>query len=71
MGGIVGNRITWTGDVIVSRHILVLSLMDAELAEEVSRGFVGGCASFLLPIKSSKIVRFAENGAFAYVERLG
>ena len=62
--GVVGHWVANARDIVVPRHVSVISLVNTEETQEVSWGFFSRSAAFALPKEGSKIVGTAEDGSF-------
>ena len=67
----ISNWVGRPGEVVVARDVAVEALVDAEKAKQVCRDFLRRRAPLALPEEGVEVVRLAEDGAFADVERLG
>jgi hypothetical protein len=65
------NVVGEASNVVETRDVTVVTLVNAKQSEEISWRRVGSGAAFALPKSGVEVVALADNGAFARVKGLG
>ena len=67
----IGNVVGGSRNVVEAWDVAVETLMNAKKPQQVSRGLVGGGATFSFPEGGTKVVAFGEDCPLADVEAVG